>query len=100
VAYRPREVAEMVGMSESGIRNLIRRGRFAQCGWTDVGSSQPPRSRTSSASSSTRASPSTRRRRAGGRASPSVVRPEVGDAQSSYWGVLFMKTILPSRVML
>ena len=26
VAYRPREVAEMVGMSESGIRNLIRRG--------------------------------------------------------------------------
>jgi excisionase family DNA binding protein len=26
VAYRPREVAEMVGMSESGVRNLIRRG--------------------------------------------------------------------------
>ena len=26
VAYRPREVAEMVGMSESGIRNLIKRG--------------------------------------------------------------------------
>ena len=26
VAYRPREVAQMVGMSESGIRNLIRRG--------------------------------------------------------------------------
>jgi excisionase family DNA binding protein len=26
VAYRRREVAEMVGMSESGIRNLIRRG--------------------------------------------------------------------------
>jgi excisionase family DNA binding protein len=26
VAYRPREVAAMVGMSESGIRNLIRRG--------------------------------------------------------------------------
>jgi excisionase family DNA binding protein len=28
VAYRPREVAEMVGMSESGVRNLIRRGRL------------------------------------------------------------------------
>jgi hypothetical protein len=41
-----------------------------------------------------------RRRRAGGRVSSSVVRPEVGDAQSSYWGVLFTKTILPSRVML
>jgi excisionase family DNA binding protein len=26
VAFRPREVAEMVGMSESGVRNLIRRG--------------------------------------------------------------------------
>jgi excisionase family DNA binding protein len=26
VAYRPREVAEMLGMSESGVRNLIRRG--------------------------------------------------------------------------
>ena len=26
VAYRPREVAAMVGMSESGVRNLIRRG--------------------------------------------------------------------------
>jgi excisionase family DNA binding protein len=26
VAYRPREVAEMVGMSESGVRNLIKRG--------------------------------------------------------------------------
>jgi excisionase family DNA binding protein len=26
VAYRPREVAEMIGMSESGVRNLIRRG--------------------------------------------------------------------------
>jgi excisionase family DNA binding protein len=26
VAYRPREVADMVGMSESGVRNLIRRG--------------------------------------------------------------------------
>lgn len=26
MAYRPREVAEMVGMPESGIRNLIRRG--------------------------------------------------------------------------
>jgi excisionase family DNA binding protein len=26
VAYRPREVAEMVGLSESGVRNLIRRG--------------------------------------------------------------------------
>ena len=26
MAYRPREVAEMVGMSESGVRNLIRRG--------------------------------------------------------------------------
>ncbi len=25
VAYRPREVAEVVGMSESGVRNLIRR---------------------------------------------------------------------------
>ena len=28
MAYRPREVAEMVGMSESGVRNLIRRGRL------------------------------------------------------------------------
>ena len=26
MAYRPREVAEMVGMSESGVRNLIKRG--------------------------------------------------------------------------
>jgi excisionase family DNA binding protein len=26
VAYRPREVAEMFGMSESGVRNLIKRG--------------------------------------------------------------------------
>jgi excisionase family DNA binding protein len=26
VAYRPREVAEMVGISESGVRNLIKRG--------------------------------------------------------------------------
>jgi excisionase family DNA binding protein len=30
VAYRPREVAEMVGMSESGIRNLIRRGTLRE----------------------------------------------------------------------
>jgi excisionase family DNA binding protein len=33
VAYRPREVAEMVGMSESGVRNLIRRGTLRAVQW-------------------------------------------------------------------
>jgi hypothetical protein len=32
VAYRPREMAEMVGMSESGIRNLIRGGTLRAVG--------------------------------------------------------------------
>jgi excisionase family DNA binding protein len=33
VAYRPREVAEMVGMSESGVRNLIKRGTLRAVQW-------------------------------------------------------------------
>ena len=33
LAYRPREVAQMVGMSESGVRNLIRRGSLRAVRW-------------------------------------------------------------------
>jgi hypothetical protein len=59
VAYHPREVAEMVGMSESGIRNPVRRAtlhavplRAVQMRhWLIPATS----SRTSSASNSTRA---------------------------------------------
>ena len=33
LAYRPREVAQMVGMSESGVRNLIKRGSLRAVRW-------------------------------------------------------------------
>ncbi|HEY5985661.1 MAG TPA: helix-turn-helix domain-containing protein [Streptosporangiaceae bacterium] len=33
LAYRPREVAAMVGMSEAGVRNMIRRGTLRAVRW-------------------------------------------------------------------
>ncbi len=33
LAYRPSEVAAMVGMSESGVRNMIRRGTLHAVRW-------------------------------------------------------------------
>jgi excisionase family DNA binding protein len=104
VAYRPREVAEMVGMPESGIRNLIRRGTLRAVRldgrWLIPAAAIEDKLGVQLDASIAVDAPPSRRRRAGGRASSSVVRPEAGDAQSSYWGVLFTKTILPSRVML
>src|SRR5215216_111735 len=62
VAYRPREVAEMVGMSESGVRNLIKRGTLRAVQLDGRWLFRLPSSRTNSASGSMPSPPPTLRR--------------------------------------